>query len=107
MDSVKFKTIIDKKGRISGLSIGGLLVIENSHYIQKELIGILNNLNSKVEITIDEVDDIDLSFVQLMVAFTRKLAVNKNKYQIFWSLEEEHRMLFENVGLSNELFINE
>lgn len=105
MENLKFQISSDEKGLVSRLSIGGLLVLDNAQKIKQELIGILHKMSHSVQIEIDEVDNIDLSFIQLIVSFTSNLTENGVKFSINWNLDDDQRTLFENVGLSNELFM--
>lgn len=106
MGKLSFQTLADKQGRIEGVEIGGLLVLETAIELKNELVGILDHLNSKVKITISELEEMDLSGVQLLVAFIRHMDKMKIKYQIDWDLDEEQQLLFVNVGIGNELFMN-
>lgn len=107
MDNLKIQKFNNEKGLITNLSIGGLLVVENAQRIKKELVGMLNQLSDSVEIEINEVDNIDLSFIQLIVSFTSQLNEKGVKFRLNWNLDEDQQSLFENVGLSNELFMND
>lgn len=107
MDNLKFQTSANQKGLITNLSFGGFLVIENAQKIKDELVGIFNKLSDSVEIEISEIDNIDLSFIQLIVSFSSQLNESGIKVKYFWKLDDDHRLLFENVGFSNELFMNE
>jgi anti-anti-sigma regulatory factor len=107
MENVKISVLKNKKGKLTSLTLGGVLAIENSQQIQKELVSMIEVMASSVEITIQEVEDIDLSFIQLLVAFQKKLSENKTKFMINWNLDEDQHLLFKNVALSNELFMND
>ena len=107
MDNLKIQIFNNEKGLITNLSIGGLLVVENAQKIKRELVGILNQLSDSVEIEINEVDNIDLSFIQVIVSFISQLNEKGIKFKLDWKLDEDQKLLFENVGFSNELFMNE
>lgn len=107
MENVKFQILTNEQGLITHLTLGGLLVVENSQQIKIELLGALSRLCNSVKIEISEVDDIDLTFIQLIVAFRKQLYENGTKFQLNWNLDDSQRLLFENVGLSNELFMND
>jgi anti-anti-sigma regulatory factor len=106
MEKLSFRTSADKSGRIETIEIGGLLVLETALELKDELIGVIDRLSSKVKITFFEVEEMDLSGVQLLVAFIRKMDKTKVEYQIDWKLEEEQKALFVNVGIGIELFMN-
>ena len=107
MESVKFQKLTNEQGLITSLKIGGLLVVEYAQHIKKELVDTLDNLNEIMEIKIGEVDDIDVSFIQLIIVYTKRITEKGIKFNLKWELEEDQRLLFENVGLSYELFMNE
>jgi anti-anti-sigma regulatory factor len=107
MDNLKIHVISNEKGLATKLTFGGLLVVENAHRIKRELVGILNQLSDSVEIEISEADNIDLSFIQLMVSFVSQLNEKSVKFKFIWKLDEDQQALFESVGLSDELFMNE
>jgi anti-anti-sigma regulatory factor len=106
MEKLSFRTSADKSGRIETIEIGGLLVLETALELKDELVGVIDRLSSKVKITFFEVEEMDLSGVQLLVAFIRKMDKTKVEYQIDWKLEEEQKALFVNVGIGIELFMN-
>ena len=107
MESVKFQKLTNGQGLITHLKIGGILVVDYAQNIKKELVDTLDNLDETVEIKICEVDDIDISFIQLIIAYTKRITEKGIKFQLKWELEEDQRLLFENVGLSYELFMND
>ncbi len=106
MGKLSFRTSADKKGRIDGIEIGGLAVLETALELKNELVGISDQLSNKLKITILELEELDLSCVQLLVAFVRLMDKIKVEYQIYWNLDEEQKALFINVGIGNELFMN-
>lgn len=106
MGKLSFRTSADKQGRIEVIEIGGLLVLETVLELKNELLGIADRLNIKTKIIILELEEIDLSCVQLLVAFIRHMDKLKIEFHIDWNLNEEQRALFVNVGIENELFIN-
>ncbi|MBA4410225.1 MAG: hypothetical protein C0397_12465 [Odoribacter sp.] len=106
MENVKFQILANEQGLITNLSLSGLLVVENAQQVKKELVGTLNSLNDSVEIDIGEVDDIDLSFIQLIVAYTKQLDEKGIKFQLNWNLDDDQQLLFKSVGLSDELYMN-
>lgn len=107
MESVKFQKSSNSEGIVTQISISGFLTIENAQQLKKEFIAVIPNLNNQVKIVIHEVDDIDVSFVQLVVAFTRHVTNIGIMYNLQWNLDDEQRLLFENVGLSFELSMNQ
>lgn len=106
MGKLSFRTSADKQGRIVGIEIGGLAVLETALELKNELVGIADRLSTKVKITILELEELDLSVVQLLVALVRYMDKMKVKYTIYWNLDDEQKALFVNVGIGNELFMN-
>lgn len=106
MDSIIFKKLLDEKDRITGLEIGGMLVLENSLQLKKEFADAVNYLSGKVNIVVSSVEEIDLSCIQLFLAFIKLMHESHVNYRFDWKLEDDQRTLLENVGFSNELFLN-
>ena len=106
MEKIIFKKSLNKQGQITKLEIGGMLVLENSHQLKKEFADALNFLSSKVSIVVFSIDEIDLSCIQLFIAFIKCMNDSCVAYQFEWNLEEDQQILLENAGLSNELFMN-
>jgi len=106
MESVKIKKISDEQGRVTGLEIGGLLVLDNSQQLKKELVDVISTLSDQVEITITYLDEMDLSCIQLIVAFVKRLDEMNITFQLNWNLSENQKSLLMNVGLKNELLMN-
>lgn len=107
MDSVKICVLKNTKGDLTSLTFGGLLVVENSQKIKDELVGLVDSVASSVLITIEDVEDIDLTFIQLLVAFQKKLTEKKTEFSVNWNLDDDQRILFKNVGLGDELLMND
>ena len=105
MESVNFRVTSNKQNRIIGIEMGGMLVLENAQLIKNELLKILDMLNGQVKITISEPDELDISFIQLLVAFIRSMDQLKVSYQFDWMIDEDQKILLEHVGLSQELYI--
>lgn len=107
MENLKFQIFTNEQGLVTNLSLSGMLVVENSQHIKKELVGVVCRLHDSVEVEIGEVDNFDLSFIQLMVAFARQLKEKGTLFRIKWDLDEDQRLLLTHVGLSNELFMSD
>lgn len=106
MENILFKKLLNEQGLINGLEIGGMLVLENSQQLKKEFGDTLNFLSKKVTIAVFDVDEIDLSCIQLFIAFIKYMNDLPVAYDFDWNLNEDQRVLLENAGLSNELFMN-
>jgi anti-anti-sigma regulatory factor len=107
MESVIFQKLTNEQGQITNLTISGFLVVEQARQLKKEMVEVLKNINDSVDIEIIEVEDIDISFIQLMVAFTKQLNETGIRFKLKWNLDEDQRVLLENVGLSYELYMND
>jgi anti-anti-sigma regulatory factor len=103
---LRFRTLADEHGRIETIEMSGLLVLETAQHLKNELIAILNRLSNKVIINIFELEEMDLSGVQLLVAFIRHMDQMKVNFHFNWNLDEEQKLLFVNVGIGTELFMN-
>lgn len=104
MVSVKIQKSLDDQGQITSLQIEGMLVLENSQQLKNEIVAIIGDLSDQLEITISKVDDLDLSCIQLFVAFMKYMDEINMAYQLNWDLDEDQKLLLENAGLSHELF---
>lgn len=106
MENIIFKKSLNEQSQIAELEIGGMLVLENSLKLKQEFTGIAGCLSKKVKIILSNVDEIDLSCIQLFIAFIKLMNEAHVDYQFVWNLDEDQKKLLENVGLSNELFMN-
>lgn len=106
MGNIIFQKTLDEHGRINGLTIGGMLVLENSHELKKEFVSAMDGLSEQLKITISDTSELDLSCIQLFVAFIKHLDIRHVNCQFEWNLDEDQKTLFESVGLSNELYLN-
>jgi hypothetical protein len=104
MEKVKFLKSFNDSGLISTLEISGFLILENSERIKDEFVSVLDSLSDKLEIIVSDLEEADLSFIQLMVAFIRKLNKKKIHFKINWAIDDDQKALLDNIGLSNELF---
>jgi len=106
MENIVFKKSLNKQGQITELEIGGMLVLENSLQLKNEFIGAAACLSKRVKIVISNVEEIDLSCIQLFIAFIKLMNEAHVTSQFIWNLDHEQSMLLENAGLTNELFMN-
>jgi len=106
MENIIIKKTVDEQGLITELEIGGLLVLEYSQELKKGFAGVIDCLSDRVKITVLNTAEIDLSCIQLFVAFIKHLDGAHVAYQFEWNLDEDQQTLLENVGLSNELYLN-
>ena len=106
MESYTFKKLENKDGQIKGLEIGGLLVLENANDLKRDFLSTSRIMDKQLKINISDVLDIDLSFIQLLLAFITEMGEQHVTYSLKWNLDDDQKTLLENVGLSSELFIN-
>ena len=106
MEKLKFRTSADNNGRIETIEIGGFLILETALELKNELVIIFNRLHTEVKISIRDMEEMDLSAVQLLVAFIRYMGQKKIKYEIDWNLDEDQKAFFINVGMGDELYMN-
>jgi len=106
MEDFKFKVIANEHGQVYRLEFGGMLVLANAQRLKGEFVGVLGRLGRELDIIVEEPEDIDLSFIQLLVAFIKRMDQLKVVYRFDWNLNADQKLLFENVGLNNELFLS-
>ncbi len=96
--SVQIKDIDDKKGR---LAVSGLLTVENSEKIKSDLSQLVLSKYAFLEIFVQDVVEVDLSFLQLMKAFEIYLKKQPVDFSISWSFDDEQVALLSNSGFTN------
>ena len=106
MENIIFKKSLNEQDLITELEIGGMLVLGDAQQLKKEFLGVADSLSDRVKITISNVEEIDLSCIQLFVAFIKLMNEARVAYQFEWNLDENQKNLLDNVGVSNELFMN-
>jgi hypothetical protein len=106
MENFKFHITSDDQNRIIGLEISGLLVLDNAQMIKKEFVSVSSLLSNQVKIMISEPEELDISFIQLLVAFIKRMDELNVAYQFVWNIDDDQKSLLEHVGLSNELIMN-
>ena len=106
MEKLRFRTSANKNGQIETIEIGGLLVLETAIQLKNELVIIAENLHKVIRIHIFDLEEMDLTGVQLLVAFFRFLKQKKIKYDIDWDLDEDQKTFFTNIGIGLDLNMN-
>lgn len=106
MEKLKIHTLADNNGRIGTIEVGGMLNLETALELKNELVIHSKHLADEVKIRICELEEMDLPAIQLLVAFIRSMDQKKIKYKIEWSMEEEQKAFFINVGVGHELYMN-
>jgi hypothetical protein len=105
MEDSKIQLKTNEQGQIANIELGGMLVLENIQTIKKELVGALSCLADRVKISVIGPTEIDLSFIQLLVAMIRQMDKLNILYRIDWQIDDDQKLLLEQVGMSNELFL--
>jgi anti-anti-sigma regulatory factor len=105
MEKLKFSALTDDSGKITTINLSGSLVVDTAQQLKSEFISATNKLSDSLSIHIRDVVDMDISAVQLFVAFIRRMDQLKIRYQFDWQLNEEQKLLFSNVGVGSELFM--
>lgn len=106
MEQIKFQKSLNEQGHITELEIGGDLVLEYAQQLKEKLVGAAENLSASVRIVLAEGSEIDLSCIQLIVAFIKRMDELEVVYNFIWNLDEDQKSLLKNVGLSSELFMH-
>ncbi|MFA6401944.1 MAG: STAS domain-containing protein [Salinivirgaceae bacterium] len=90
----------DKKTNALNLTMQGKLNISNMKGIEEEFKSTVKNCK-KCSITLSNIDDADLSIVQLLKAFELNCLKNKIEVTISMNLNEDNANLFAKSGLNN------
>lgn len=106
MKSLKFHKSLNEQDQIAGIEIGGMLVLENSQQLKKELVDVVPCVSDQLEITISNPEEIDISCIQLIVGFIKSMNEINVTFQFTWNINEDQKLLLENAGLSSELYLN-
>ncbi len=75
----------------------GFLDISNIKQIKNELIQ-AHITKNKLLLIIKEVDNIDLSYLQVLHAFLKKLKIEGKEFEFQWNIDEEYFRLIEQSG---------
>ena len=105
-ENFKFNSTSNEQDQIIGLELGGMLVLENAQTLKDKLIAISQRLGNELVITISELDEIDLSNIQILVAFIRSMHESDVSFRFEWDIDDDQKLLLEHVGISNELLMN-
>jgi len=104
-ENFKCDIISNEKDQITGLELGGMLVMENAQKLKDKLIGIADRLDHEVVISVSELEEIDLSNIQLLVAFARRMTESEVSFRFEWNIDDDQKLLLEHVGIANELLM--
>jgi hypothetical protein len=106
MENVKFQQSLNEQGQITEIEIGGNLVLEHAQQLKIKLVEAVVNLGESVRIILAEGSEIDLSCIQIIVAFIKRMDELDVVYHFIWNLDEDQKSLLKHVGLSSELFMH-
>lgn len=106
MDDFTFSKQINEQEFADVLRFSGNLTVGNSEKIKNELLLLSGKLNSRITIEIEDVQEIDISFIQIVLSLVNYMDDHHISYKFQWTLEPDVRDLIEGVGLGNELFLN-
>lgn len=75
----------------------GFLDVGHMRQIKEELLG-AHLTKDKILLVIKEVENIDLSFLQVLHAFLKKLKSEGREFEFQWDIDEEYFRLIERSG---------
>ncbi|MFA5329926.1 MAG: STAS domain-containing protein [Prolixibacteraceae bacterium] len=107
MKNLKFQKLLNDQKFISGIHVEGYLTFGNAQQFKNELIDAGNNPNEQLQITFSGIEDIDLSCLQLIVAFLKLMETQQISCRLNWNIDKEQLLFLESVGLSEELLMND
>jgi anti-anti-sigma regulatory factor len=84
--------------QVLSITLGGTLTIDHAAMVQKELLKHLDG-NDNVRLLIDEADQMDLAFYQLLVSLQQTLLKQDKEFDATIILDEENEELFRRAGL--------
>ena len=102
MENYTIKTSKNKKDKTLDITISGHLNISNISLIKKELDSVLKKGDSfSIEIT--NIDDADLSLIQLILSLKKKFETTKKQLTLNINLGKEVYDLYKKAGFENLL----
>lgn len=81
----------------------GQLTIEQAGKIKSGLLQLISTFSTSLDIIIEDAEDIDLSFLQLLQSFTNLLGKRNIDFTIRWLIDEEQKKLLDGAGFSKWL----
>ena len=100
MKEYQIKISNNKKAKAVSLDLTGHLNVTNIAVIKDEINSAIKN-SKKVELKITDVDDADLSLIQLLVTLRQQCNILKIDFKINLDLNDETLELFKRAGFSN------
>lgn len=96
------KTSKNKESKALDIKIEGHLNVSNISEIQKEFNNTIKN-SKKLSVEVSNVDDADITFVQMITAFKQKCKVLKIELDIDFKLNKDTIELFNRAGLTSTI----
>ena len=90
----------NKKTKVLDVELNGNLNVSNISAIKKELNSVVKN-NKAILLSISDVEDADLTIVQLIVSFRQKCQTENIDLKTNFDLSEETKELFDRAGFTN------
>ena len=100
MREYQIKISNNKKTKTVSLALTGHLNVSNISGIKDEINTAIKN-SKNVELEITDIDDADLSLIQLLVALRQQCNLSKVDFKINLDLNDETLELFKRAGFSN------
>lgn len=91
---------IEREGnqeQVLSVALGGTLTIDHAANVQQQLLQHLDAVQ-EVRLLIDETDEMDLAFYQLLIALQRTLSKQNKELDATILLDEEKEELFRRAG---------
>lgn len=97
-----YKIGLNEKDGRKELHFSGSLIINNIEKLYAELQELLI-IDKPISIYIDNPDNIDITFIQLVVSIKKSCLEKKIDVKIISSLKDDYRQLIEKAGLIKEI----
>lgn len=106
MKEYQIKISDNKKAKAVSLEITGCLNVANISGIKKEIDSAIKK-SKKIDLKVTNVDDADLSLIQLLVALRQQCNILKIDFSIDLDVNDETTELFKRAGFSNTFILNQ
>lgn len=105
MGAYQMNTVTTDDGVVSEICFGGELILSEIESIKHELFDLNFSGNENVQVLINEVTELDLSFLQLLNSIEKQ--VGESRLAVKWSLGDEMLALLDRAGFSSVLKLNQ
>lgn len=96
--------MIDADEMVLGITLSGRFTIENSQKLHKEVQGFLNN-TVPLEIYINEIEEMDFSFLQILYSIALIARASKKKISVFTDNGEKIKNLLVHTGYESHFTV--